>query len=291
MESCLSEDGKDVMSYGLESRKSHLFGRPAGNIMIQVQMYDELTYAIIIREIPASAPEGEATVPQLMHLPQLQSQHHKAVTGFVIENDINISAWELCSLAIDRLKNRFYSFGRIKNRLRQGYHEIDEIYDSHFVRLEVSITQDISQFCFNPSTYQLQFTPNALTDPFFGWKIRQVHCIWKAKDGAYTQKVIDIVSKTVKEDVSSEPFMKDILFEEYEAVERVPYHGDLMAWRKENVCYFMKLSSFHIYQNDLRALMSDGTSVILGCNPEKKISDHVREFFRIAEQKDKSFKK
>ncbi len=291
MEACLSEDGKDVMSYDLESRKSHLFGRPTGNIMIQVQMYSELTYALIIREIPASAPEGEATVPQLTHLPQLQARHHNAVTGFVIENDINFSVWELCSLAIERLKNSFYGFGQIKNRLRQDYREIDEIYDSHFVRLEVSIMQDISQFCFNPFTYQLQFTPKALTDSFFGWKIRQVHCIWKAKNGAYTQKVIDIVPKTMTEDVSSEPFMKDILFEEYETAEHVPYHGDLIAWRKNNICYFMKPSSFHMYQSDLRALMSDGVSVILDCNPEKNISDHVREFFRLAEQKDKSFKK
>ena len=263
---CVAEAQRELEAYDIEARKTHLFGKPVGNVRLQVQAYDAMTLVLVVTETmedTGNAPVETAGEP--VHLSALAGRTPETAWKMVVANDIDATLLDFCKRAIEQMKGDIPAFAKIKNRLRGDYREIDEIYDPHYVRLEV-VAWEKPKFGI-PMLYPgvpLLIPPNLFpekTDKPENWELEKITCIWKAKDGSYVWKEVD-----------AEALMGTVLLEAYWIESQEPYRGELSVWKGDDAYVFMKHGASA--GSKWAKAKERADAVVIPCRAEETVRQH-----------------
>ena len=263
---CIAEAQRETQAYDIEARKTHLFGKPVGNIRLQVQAYDAMTLALVVTETMEDTGNAAAeTAGEPVHLSALAGRMPETAWQMVIANDIDATLLDFCKMAIEQMKGDIPVFAKIKNRLHEDYREIDEIYDPHYVRLEV-VAWEKPKFGI-PMLYPgvpLLIPPNLVfekNDKPENWELKKITCIWKARDGSYVRKEVD-----------AEAPMGTVLLEAYEVEPKAPYHGELSVWKDDDTYVFMKHGASA--GSEWAQAQERADAVVIPCRAEETVQQH-----------------
>lgn len=268
---CLAEDGRETQAYDTEARKTHLFGKPVGNIRLQVQAYDVMTLVLIVTETMEDASDAIVeTAGEPVRLPQLAGRMPETAWKMVVANDIDAALLDFCVTAIENMKSAVPALAKIKDRLRKGYSEIHEIYDPHYARLEIYMRR--RNYGYGGAFMQMGFPCMDLNHmfehPLVDWKLTGATCTWKDTDGSYVTRDIDV----------DRP-MGTILLEAYGQETKEPYRGELSSWAEGDARVFMKhgVSAGSEWARAIERM--DAT--VIDCKPEKTVREHLEAAMKV----------
>jgi len=264
---CLAEDGRETQAYDTAAQRSHLFGKPLGNIRLQLQVYEATTLALIVTETMEPVEETvTAATGEPVRLPSLAGRMPEAAWRLIVANDIDATVLDFCRLVIERMKMQAPVLAKLKNRLRADYCEFDEIYDPHYVRLEICLGWD---WFFDPfATLGLPVeAEKPRRDPMQARKVVSATCTWKARDGSFVRRDVDV----------HQP-MGLFLLEAYEAETKTPYRGALSVWQEHDPCgddtyVFMKYGA--AAGSKWAQAPERADAVVIPCEPGKIVYDYL----------------
>jgi len=216
---CLAEDGRETQAYDTAAQRSHLFGKPLGNIRLQLQVYEATTLALIVTETVEPVEETvTAATGEPVHLPSLVGRMPEDAWRMVVAHDIDATVLDFCRLVIERMKAQVPALTKLKKRLRADYCEFDEIYDPYYVRLEICMGYDFSY-----APFSMEDLLREDDDPMGGWSVLSASCTWKGRDGSFVKRDIDVHQS-----------MGLVLLDTYETEMKTPYRGNLSVWKKND---------------------------------------------------------